>query len=217
MNENRLRAMIEPIKRRIMMAFGRAVLRAVNDDLARQLLQVEILKGELRDQVERMQNYGFTSVPFAGADAAVAFVGGDRAHGIVLVVDDRRYRLTGLAAGEVAMYDDQGQKVHITRTGIVVETTLDLTATVGGDLTATVTGALTASVTGAVSVESDASVTITAPTISLVGALSVTGAATLTGDVATTGNLTNNGAYIGGTHKHDENNVLGGPTGGPHA
>lgn len=115
MNENSLRAMLEPIRRRVLMAFGRAVVRAVNDDLNRQLLQIEVLKGELRDKVERMQNYGFTSVPLPGADAAVAFVGGDRGHGIVLVVDDRRYRLSGLEAGEVAIYTDEGDKIHLKR------------------------------------------------------------------------------------------------------
>ena len=36
-------------------------------------------------------------------------------------VEDRRYRLRGLAGGEVAIYDDQGQKVHIKRNGIVAE------------------------------------------------------------------------------------------------
>lgn len=175
MNESRVRAMLEPIRRRVMMAFGRAVLRAVNDDVSRQLLQIEILKGELRDQVERMQNYGFTSVPFPGADAAVAFVAGDRAHGIVLVVDDRRYRLTALEAGEVAMFDDQGQRVHLTRTGIVVDTPLDLAATVGGDVDVGAGG--TATVTAATGIN------LTAPTVTITGDLTVTGTATATVDV----------------------------------
>lgn len=37
------------------------------------------------------------------------------------MVADRRYRLQGLAAGEVALYDDLGQKVHLTRGGIVID------------------------------------------------------------------------------------------------
>ena len=36
------------------------------------------------------------------------------------MVSDRRYRLKGLARGEVAVYDDQGQSVTLTRAGIVV-------------------------------------------------------------------------------------------------
>ncbi len=36
-------------------------------------------------------------------------------------MSDRRYRLKGLQTGEVAVYDDQGQSVTLTREGIVVD------------------------------------------------------------------------------------------------
>ncbi|MDH0640613.1 phage baseplate assembly protein V [Pseudomonas sp. GD03860] len=98
---------------RVMMMFGRGVLRSVNDAGPRQQVQVELLKNELRDGLEHMQNYGFTSHPLGG-DCAVGFLGGNREQGIVLVVDDRRYRIP-LLAGEVAMYDDQGNKIELLR------------------------------------------------------------------------------------------------------
>jgi len=101
------------ILNRVMMMFGRGVLRGVNDAGPRQQVQVELLKGELRDGLEHMQNYGFTSHPLGG-DVAVAFMGGNREQGIVLVVDDRRYRLA-LLPGEVAIYDDQGNKIELLR------------------------------------------------------------------------------------------------------
>ncbi len=101
------------LTQRVMMMFSRGVLRAVNDAGGRQQLQVELLKGELRDGVERMQNYGMSSHPLGG-DVAVAFLGGNREKGIVLAVDDRRYRVT-LKAGEVALYDDLGNKVELLR------------------------------------------------------------------------------------------------------
>lgn len=104
---------IREIGNRVMMMFGRGVLRGVDDSNGRQQLQVELLKDELRDGVEHMQNYGFTSHP-KGGDVAVAFIGGNREHGIVLVVDDRRYRIP-LEAGEVAIYDDLGNKVELLR------------------------------------------------------------------------------------------------------
>lgn len=78
----------------------------------------ELLKDELRDGVERMQNYGFTSHP-TGGDVAFAAIGGNREQGIVLVVDDRRYRIP-LEAGEVAMYDDLGNKIELLRDMIKV-------------------------------------------------------------------------------------------------
>lgn len=98
---------------RVMMMFSRGVLRGVTDTGPRQQVQVELLKDELRDGLEHMQNYGFTSHP-KGGDVAVAFLGGNREQGIVLVVDDRRYRIP-LQAGEVAIYDDQGNKIELLR------------------------------------------------------------------------------------------------------
>jgi phage gp45-like len=130
MNEKGLRAFIAPLSRRVSMMASRAVVRLVSDELSRQQMQVEILKGELRDNVERMQNYGFTSVPQSGADAAVVFLGGNRSQGIIIAVDDRRYRLTGLEAGEVAVYDDLGNKIELKRDRIKItaETLLDIVA-----------------------------------------------------------------------------------------
>lgn len=104
---------LRDIGNRVMMMFARGVLRGVTDTSARQQLQVELLKGELRDGIERMQDYGFTSHP-TGGDVAVAFIGGNREQGIVLVVDDRRYRLN-LQPGEVALYDDLGNSVQLLR------------------------------------------------------------------------------------------------------
>lgn len=104
---------LRDISTRVMMMFGRGVVRSVNDATGRQQVQVELLKDELRDNVEHMQNYGFTSHPLGG-DVAVAFLGGNREQGIVLVVDDRRYRLS-LQPGEVAIYDDLGNRIELLR------------------------------------------------------------------------------------------------------
>lgn len=96
---------------------SRAILSAVNDSAKMQLLQLQFTDTEFRGDAERFQNYGFTSVPQIGAEAAVVFVGGDRDHALVLAVDDRRYRLTGLQPGEVAIYTDQGDQIRIKRGG----------------------------------------------------------------------------------------------------
>lgn len=111
---------------RVMMMFGRGVLRGTKDEGPRQQVQVELLKGEVRDDVEHMQNYGFTSHA-SGGDCAVAFLGGNREQGIVLVVDDRRYRIP-LLAGEVAIYDDLGNKVELLREMVKVTAVLHLEA-----------------------------------------------------------------------------------------
>jgi phage baseplate assembly protein V len=112
---NMFRKMAAPLERRIMLMVGRAVVRLVNDGPKMQELQLATFADEVRDKVERFQNYGLTSVPFAGAEAAVVFVGGDCGHGIAVVVDDRRYRPKNLQPGESAHYDDQGQMIHLKR------------------------------------------------------------------------------------------------------
>ena len=106
--------MTQSLAHRIAMLFGRGVVHGVDDTSARQTLQVEMLKDEVLDNVERMQNYGFTSHP-TGGDVAVGFISGAREQGIILVVDDRRYRITTLQPGEVVMYDDLGNRVELLR------------------------------------------------------------------------------------------------------
>jgi len=110
-----------PLKRRVMLMIGRCVIEVVNDAAAIQLVQVTGLNGEVLDDVERFQNYGFTSVPLAGSEGVLAAAGGNRAHSFVIGVEDRRYRLTGLAGGEVAMHDDQGQKIVLYRDRVEIE------------------------------------------------------------------------------------------------
>ncbi|WP_339483179.1 phage baseplate assembly protein V [Pseudomonas sivasensis] len=85
-----------------------------------QELQVKLLAGEIKDGMEHFEAYGFTSNPKAGAEVLAGFFGGDRSHGVVICVADRRFRLQGLESGEVAMYTDEGDKLHFKR-GRVIE------------------------------------------------------------------------------------------------
>ncbi|SFG29458.1 phage baseplate assembly protein V [Duganella sp. CF458] len=109
------------VRGRAALMVGRCILKAVGDGKAVQLVQTQLLAEEVHDDVERIQEYGFTSVPKPGAEGVVVFVGGNRDHGLVIAVEDRRFRLRALESGEVALYDDQGQKVHLTRSGIVID------------------------------------------------------------------------------------------------
>lgn len=119
--------MLGPLAGRVQMMIGRAVIAAIADDAKAQALQLELLTDEVHDGVERFQGYGFTSHPHPGAEALVAFVGGTRSHGVVVQVEDRRYRLKNIAAGEVAIFDDLGQAVHLKRDGIAIASGLKVT------------------------------------------------------------------------------------------
>ncbi|WP_047284147.1 phage baseplate assembly protein V [Pseudomonas protegens] len=98
-----------------------------------QSLQMRLTAGEVNDDMEHFEPYGFTSNPLAGAEGIATFLGGDRSHGVVLVVADRRYRLKALAAGEVAIYTDEGDKIHFKRGRVIdIDTaTLNIRASSG--------------------------------------------------------------------------------------
>jgi len=100
-----------PLARRVRLMVGRGVVELVDDSLKMQGLQVTLLDGEVRDGVERMQQYGFTGRPFKDAEALLVAVGGNRGHLVAVAIDDRRYRPKTLAEGEVALYTHEGIKV----------------------------------------------------------------------------------------------------------
>lgn len=112
--------MSDPIGGRLRLMIGRAIVNLINDAALAQELQVDLLADETQDNVERFQDYGFTSHPHPGAEALTACPGGLRSHAIVIAVEDRRFRLTGLQQGEVAMYDDLGNVILLGREAVEV-------------------------------------------------------------------------------------------------
>lgn len=107
-----LHRILAPIIRRVRLMVGRAVIAVINDGLKMQTAQASLLDGEVCDGVERFQNYGFTSVPLPGAEGVYLSIGGDRDHGALIAVDDRRYRLKSLQSGELAIYTWKDQEAH---------------------------------------------------------------------------------------------------------
>lgn len=100
---------------------SRAVTGKANDATTMQSLQLELFSGQVADDVEHFQPYGLSSVPHAGAEGIALAIGGSTGHTVVINVDDRRFRITGLQDGEVVLYDDMGHKVYLTRNGIVID------------------------------------------------------------------------------------------------
>lgn len=106
--------LLEPLKTRIRMILNRALLEAIDDSKSMQLIKVTVMEGEVKDLVERIQEYGFTSVPRKGSEALVGFIGGNKDQGIAIKVDDSRVRLKDLPDGSVAMYHYSGHKIVMT-------------------------------------------------------------------------------------------------------
>lgn len=121
MNERMIGKMLGPTARRIANMLVRGTVVLANAASKMQQLQVTLLADEPAESLEHFEPYGYTSKPHKGAEVLAMFFDGDRSHGVVIVAADRRYRLKGLADGEVALHDDLGQKVHLTRAGIVID------------------------------------------------------------------------------------------------
>lgn len=110
-----IRYLLRPLVNQVANLVSRAEVLLADDGPKMQLLQLGVGVGETRDGCERVGDYGFTSVPLPGAEAVVLFPNGHRDHGLVVAVGDRRYRLAGLAPGEVALYTDEGDAIHLKR------------------------------------------------------------------------------------------------------
>ena len=118
--------LLRPIKNKIFLLLGRAVLKAINNDGKTQTVQVVALAGETITNIERFQEYGFETYPLTGAEPFIVFQNGNRDNGVVLCIHDREYRPTDLVAGEVASYTDEdqnaeGHRYHFKRGQIIDE------------------------------------------------------------------------------------------------
>lgn len=185
--------LMTPLARRVRLMIGRSIIHLIDDTKNLQSLQCEILRDDVVDEVERFQEYGFTSHPKPGAEAIVACVGGSRAHAIVIAVDDRRFRLKSLAEGEVALYTDEGDYVLLKR-GRNIEVLAGTKAKVTAP---------------EVELVAIAKVRLTTPLTEIQGNVTVNGNVTVTG-----GNITADGIGLK-THTHGGVQPGSGSTGGP--
>lgn len=190
---------------------SRGVVTRTDDAPKMQTIQLALLEDEVQEGAERFQQYGFTARPHVGAEALTVFVGGDRSHPVVLAVDDRRYRVTGLKSGEVCIYTDEGDRILLGRERRISVTTLHLTVN-AEDITA----------------NASAKITCNTPETELTGHLTVRQGITwggvangLNGPARVEGGLTNAGGQIESngkvldTHVHSGVEPGSGTTGGP--
>lgn len=147
-----MKRFMAPLQRRVMLAIGRGTLGPVNDADGLQRSQVTLLAGEVRDNVDRIQPYGFSAVPLAGADVLVVCVGGNRDHVVIIGADDRRYRPTAMQPGDVCIYSHQ--------TGHKITLKADRTIEIEGD---------------EITIKGDTKITLEAPLVEVTGALDVMG------------------------------------------
>ncbi len=97
-------------------------IKLVDDSGKVQVAQLEGDAPEDGDDIseaETMLPYGFTANPPDGSEAIVIQVGGDAGNAVVLTMQHRDQRPTGLAKGEVALHMGADVKVHLKADGKV--------------------------------------------------------------------------------------------------
>jgi phage baseplate assembly protein V len=85
-----------------------------------QLLQAQINELETIDNLRRIAEFGFTSVPPQGSDVAIIFVGGDRGAGLVIGTNHQASRPTGLNPGETMIFTQDGKQIYLTAGGGII-------------------------------------------------------------------------------------------------
>jgi phage baseplate assembly protein V len=104
--------MADPVFRRLQLLFAHGVARLIGH----QKVQARVLADEVLPNIDRVEPYGFSYRPKAGAQAYLLFPAGDRSYGVAILIGDKQYNME-LEAGEVALHDDEGNYVLIQREG----------------------------------------------------------------------------------------------------
>ena len=172
---------------------ARLTLVKVNDGSKMQSVQATGLDGEVFDNIEHFEPYGFSSNAQAGEMIGLP-IGGDRGHMIVLAVGDRSSRKKDSKPGEVTVWNQNGDFLKLSD-GNKLET-----STKEYQLKAETKAVIE---TEDCTVIASGTVTIKAPTVTIDGNLVVTGsisggkggqAASLKGNLAVDGNITATGS-----------------------
>lgn len=178
--------MISQIINKLKSLIVRGVIKSINDGSARQMVVASLLYGELKDRIERVQQFGFSSVPPAGASAIFGAVAADRNRLVCLGENHPEYRPTGKAVGETIIYDAFEQFIHLQESGQI-----EITAA------------------GTVLINAPTKLRIVSPLVEITGDLQVIG--DINDRYGAGGMSMNDMRTVYNTHKHPENDS-GGPT-----
>ena len=167
-------------KIRGLVRFG--TVHKIDNSTKRQKVQVSMLAGEVAE-IPRFQSYGFSSIPVEpdidgkSAEAVIVAPSGESSTRVAVVVDDRRYRPTVGAEGDVMLFThkDTPSATHASATHRIAFDTRSGVKTIircatTGDSTITTDGAGTATIDASQSITfsvGSSSITITGSKITI--------------------------------------------------
>jgi len=113
----------EDVSRRVYNGESRGTVVTVESVAHGQFADVKVGVGETLEDVERLENYGFTSFPNDGSEAFIVFVGGSRDDGVLIAADQPEHeKKVKLEKGEVAVWTSFGSSIHLKKDGSVLIT-----------------------------------------------------------------------------------------------
>ena len=110
-----VKRLLYPIRSKILLMIGRAVLQEVYNTDGTMKIKVKGLKGETNNNIDRLEDYGFTHYPPIDdvTENLVLYIGGDRNLGIAIKAHNKNYRPKDLKEGEVCVYDKNNVRIWI--------------------------------------------------------------------------------------------------------
>jgi phage baseplate assembly protein V len=112
----------------------RVIVREVDDSGEMQTATVEVADGILREKVEVLQPFGFTSNPPADGAIGIALaIGGDEGDMMLLPLGNPSSRMGGLGKGDIGIANAHGDRVVVRKGGgIDIQAAGSITLKVGG-------------------------------------------------------------------------------------
>lgn len=132
---------IERMYQRLLHVVGRGRITTGNDGGSVQVQQVKLGLDEIKDNVARLAEFGFTSMPPIGSDVVLLFIGGDRSNGAIVATGHQASRPKGLLSGEAMIYSQDGKSVYLTAAGGIIVEAKGQAVTVNNSTTVTINAA----------------------------------------------------------------------------
>ncbi|APJ03943.1 phage baseplate assembly protein [Silvanigrella aquatica] len=107
-----IQAMVNPIARKLNLIISKCTIKMVDDKTKTQTIQSEIITGEIREKIERWQEYGYTSHPPLESEGLCVFLGGERDRGYIIATENKKTRKNEIKEGEVCIYTNEKDFLH---------------------------------------------------------------------------------------------------------
>ena len=117
MSQYSLERLMRPITNKITLMLGRAVIRALQIDHGKVLLDCEMFADDLSTKLEYFSHHGLFSKPPIGSHCMMACPGGRRDHAVIIAVKTAAAIPENAAIAEVALYNSQGSYIAIMPNG----------------------------------------------------------------------------------------------------